>query len=154
MYESFGLLIDNSWRPAADGATRAVTSPVSGEPVGTIPKATAEDMELAGVHMSKGSFVHLSLSAAGHDPEVYDDPERFDVTRSPNRHLSFGHGAHFCIGAPLARLQGEIAFSALLRRLPGLELAVPPEEITWLADSSLSRGLESLRIRVGKKLPA
>lgn len=117
-------------------------------------RVAAEDMELAGVRMAKGSFVHLSLSAAGHDPEVYDDPERFDVTRSPNRHLSFGHGAHFCIGAPLARLQGEIAFSTLLRRLPGLELAVPPEEITWLADSSLSRGLESLRIRVGKKLPA
>ena len=97
--------------------------------------------------------MHLSLSSAGHDPEVYDDPDRFDVTRSPSRHLSFGHGAHFCIGAPLARLQGEIAFSTLLRRLPRFELAVPPEDVAWVADSSLSRGLEALPIRVRERLP-
>lgn len=116
-------------------------------------RVAAEDMQLGGVHIPKGSFMHLSLSSAGHDPEVYDDPERFDITRSPNRHLSFGHGAHFCIGAPLARLQGEIAFSTLLRRLPRFELAVPPEEVAWLADSSLSRGLEALPIRVRERLP-
>ncbi|MFI2203090.1 cytochrome P450 [Streptomyces sp. NPDC020192] len=116
-------------------------------------RVAAEDMHLGGVDIPQGSFVHLSLSSAGHDPEVYDDPERFDVTRSPNRHLGFGHGPHFCIGAPLGRLQGEIAFSALLRRLPGLALAVPAEEIAWLSDSSLSRGLESLPLRVGEKLP-
>jgi cytochrome P450 len=116
-------------------------------------RVAAEDMQLGGVHIPKGSFVHLSLSAAGHDPGVYDDPERFDITRSPNHHLSFGHGSHFCIGAPLARLQGEIAFSTLLRRLPRFELAVPPEEVAWLADSSLSRGLESLPIRVLERLP-
>jgi cytochrome P450 len=116
-------------------------------------RVATENMQLGGVHIPKGSFVHLSLSSAGHDPEVYDDPERFDVTRSPNRHLSFGHGAHFCIGAPLGRLQGEIAFSTLLRRLPRFELAVPPQEVAWLADSSLSRGLESLPIRVRGRLP-
>ncbi|MCX4474582.1 cytochrome P450 [Micromonospora sp. NBC_01655] len=116
-------------------------------------RVAAEDMRLGGVDIPKGSFVHLSLSGAGHDPEVYDDPERFDITRSPNRHLSFGHGAHFCIGAPLARLQGEIAFSTLLRRLPRLELAVPVKEVAWLADSSLSRGLEALPLRVRERLP-
>ncbi len=116
-------------------------------------RVAASDMELGGVDIPKGSFVHLSLSAAGHDPDAYDDPERFDITRSPNRHLSFGHGAHFCIGAPLARIQGEIAFSTLLRRLPRFELAVPQEEVAWLADSSLSRGLEALPIRVGERLP-
>jgi cytochrome P450 len=116
-------------------------------------RVAAEDMQLGGVDIPRGSFVHLSLSSAGHDPEVYDDPERFDVTRSSNRHLSFGHGAHFCIGAPLARLQGEIAFSTLLRRLPQFELAVAPHEVAWLSDSSLSRGLECLPIRVGKRLP-
>ncbi|MEV5431656.1 cytochrome P450 [Streptomyces sp. NPDC052701] len=116
-------------------------------------RVAAEDMQLGGVDIPKGSFVHLSLSSAGHDPEAYDDPERFDITRSPNRHLSFGHGVHFCIGAPLARLQGEIAFSTLLRRLPRFELAVPEEEVVWLADSSLSRGLESLPIRVRERLP-
>ncbi|MBT2407843.1 MULTISPECIES: cytochrome P450 [unclassified Streptomyces] len=116
-------------------------------------RTAAEDMHLGGVDIPKGSFVHLSLSAAGHDPDVYDDPERFDVTRSPNRHLSFGHGAHFCIGAPLARIQGQVAFSTLLRRLPGLDLAVPQEKVAWVADSSLSRGLQALPVRVGERLP-
>lgn len=116
-------------------------------------RVAAEDMSLGGVDIAKGSFVHLSLSSAGHDPEVYDDPERFDITRSPNHHLSFGHGVHFCIGAPLARLQGRIAFSTLLRRLPRFELGVPPDQIRWLADSSLSRGLEALPIRIGERLP-
>ena len=116
-------------------------------------RVATQDMRLGGVDISRGSFVHLSLSGAGHDPEVYDDPERFDVTRSPNRHLSFGHGTHFCIGAPLARLQGEVAFATLLRRLPQLTLAVPVEKIAWVADSSLSRGLEALPLRVGKRLP-
>lgn len=115
-------------------------------------RIAAEDMRLGGVHIPKESFVHLSLSSAGHDPDVYDDPERFDVTRAP-RHLGFGHGAHFCVGAPLGRLQGEIAFATLLRRLPRFELAVPPDEVAWLSDSSLSRGLEALPIRVGERLP-
>ncbi|MGH4036099.1 cytochrome P450 family protein [Actinomycetota bacterium Odt1-20B] len=116
-------------------------------------RIAAQDMRLGDVDVPRGSFVHLSLSAAGHDPEVYDDPERFDVTRSPNHHLGFGHGPHFCVGAPLGRLQGEIAFTTLLRRLPQLELAVAPEEIAWLSDSSLSRGLEALPLRVGTRLP-
>jgi cytochrome P450 len=116
-------------------------------------RIAAQDMELGGAPITKGSFVHLSLSAAGHDPDAYDDPERFDITRSPNRHLSFGHGAHFCVGAPLARLQGEIAFGTLLRRLPDFELAVAPDELAWIADSSLSRGLEALPVRVKGRLP-
>lgn len=116
-------------------------------------RVAAEDMRLGGVDIPKGSFVHLSLSGAGHDPEVYDDPERFDITRSPNRHLSFGHGTHFCIGAPLARLLGEVAFTTLLRRLPRFELAVAPEEVVWVADSSLSRGLEALPLRLRGRLP-
>ncbi|MDT0264371.1 cytochrome P450 [Jatrophihabitans lederbergiae] len=115
-------------------------------------RIAAQDMELGGVPIAKGSFVHLSLSSAGHDPDVYDDPERFDITRSPSRHLSFGHGAHFCVGAPLARLQGELAFGTLLRRLPGFELAVPPDELAWVADSSLSRGLEALPLRLHGRL--
>ncbi|MFJ6797367.1 cytochrome P450 [Streptomyces sp. NPDC091268] len=116
-------------------------------------RIAAQDMRLGDVDIPRGSFVHLSLSGAGHDPAVYEDPERFDVTRSPNRHLAFGHGPHFCVGAPLGRLQGEIAFTTLLRRLPDLELAVAPEEIAWLSDSSLSRGLDALPVRPGKRLP-
>lgn len=116
-------------------------------------RIAAQDLQLGGVAIPKGSFVHLSLSSAGHDPEAYDDPERFDVTRSPNRHLSFGHGTHFCIGAPLARLQGELAFGTLLRRLPRFELAVAAEDVAWIADSSLSRGLEALPLRLHGRLP-
>ncbi len=116
-------------------------------------RVATQPVQLGGVDIPKGSFVHLSLSAAGHDPKVYEDPERFDIARRPNRHLSFGHGTHFCIGAPLARLQGEIVFSTLLRRLPQFELAVRPEEVQWIADSSLSRGLEALPIKVGRRLP-
>jgi hypothetical protein len=116
-------------------------------------RIAAQDLQLGGVAIPKGSFVHLSLSSAGHDPEAYDDPERFDVTRWPNRHLSFGHGTHFCIGAPLARLQGEIAFGTLLRRLPRFELAVAAEEVAWISDSSLSRGLQALPLRLHGRLP-
>ncbi|ETA00973.1 cytochrome P450 [Frankia sp. CcI6] len=116
-------------------------------------RVAVEDMRLAGTEIPRGSFVHLSLSSAGHDPEAYDEPERFDVTRSPNHHLAFGHGAHFCVGAPLGRLQGDIAFTTLLRRLPGFELAVRQDEVEWLADSSLSRGLRALPIRVRERLP-
>jgi cytochrome P450 len=116
-------------------------------------RIAAQDMELGGVRIPKGAFVHLSLASAGHDPQRFDDPERFDIMRTPKHHLGFGHGAHFCVGAPLARLQGRLAFSALLRRLPGFELAVAPEELVWLADSSLSRGLEALPLRLGEVLP-
>ncbi|MGF1425943.1 cytochrome P450 family protein [Kitasatospora sp. LaBMicrA B282] len=116
-------------------------------------RIAAQDLRLGEVEIPEGSFVHLSLAGAGHDPEVYEDPERFDVTRYPNHHLAFGHGPHFCVGAPLGRLQGELAFTTLLRRLPDLALAVAPEEIAWLSDSSLSRGLEALPVRVGRRLP-
>jgi len=72
-------------------------------------RVTTEDVEIGGAQVPGGSFVHLSLSSAGHDPDVYDDPGRFDIERKVPRHLAFGYGPHFCIGAPLARIQGEIA---------------------------------------------
>ncbi|MEU0743236.1 cytochrome P450 [Streptomyces sp. NPDC006134] len=116
-------------------------------------RTAAEDLTLGGQPIPKGSFVHLSVSAANRDPAVFPDPDRFDITRSPNRHLTFGHGPHFCAGAPLARLEGRIAFETLLRRVPRLEPAVPPEKLTWIADSSISRGLERLPVRIAGKLP-
>ncbi|MFE1789854.1 cytochrome P450, partial [Streptomyces sp. NPDC059525] len=72
------------------------------------------------------------------------DPDRLDITRRDNAHLAFGHGIHYCLGAPLARLEGEIAIGTALRRLPGLALAVRPEEIAWRPGGL--RGPESLPV--------
>jgi cytochrome P450 len=119
---------------------------------GTLRIAT-EDMEINGVPIAKESFVHLLMSAANRDPDEFEDPERLDITRSPNKHLAFGHGAHFCAGAPLSRVEGSIAFPTLLRRLPGLRLAVAPDELDWIFDNSTSRGLRSLPVRYDARLP-
>ena len=75
------------------------------------------------------------------------DPDRLDLGRDTSGHLAFGHGIHYCIGAPLARMEGEVAFGALLARFPGLALAVPEESLRW-RPSSLIRGLESLPVRL------
>uniref|UniRef100_A0AAU2VFA7 Cytochrome P450 n=1 Tax=Streptomyces sp. NBC_00003 TaxID=2903608 RepID=A0AAU2VFA7_9ACTN len=116
-------------------------------------RAAARDLTLGGQAVPSGSFVHLSVSAANRDPAVFAEPDRFDITRSPNRHLTFGYGPHFCAGAPLARLEGRIAFETLLRRIPDIACTVPPEALTWVADSSISRGLERLPVRVAGKRP-
>jgi cytochrome P450 len=116
-------------------------------------RVTTEDIQVGGVNIPTKSFVHLSMSAANRDPAVFADPDAFDITRSPNRHLAFGRGAHFCPGAPLARLEAQVAFPLLLRRLPTLELAVPPEELRWVNDSSIGRGLEELPVRISGRLP-
>ncbi|HEV7657716.1 MAG TPA: cytochrome P450 [Mycobacteriales bacterium] len=116
-------------------------------------RVAVEDMQLGGVDIPKASFVHLSMCAADRDPDAFPDPHRLDIARTPNRHLGFGHGAHFCLGAPLARIEGQIAFTTLLRRLPGLELAVPADELRWVIDSSTSRGLQGLPVRIDGRLP-
>ncbi|MEU2062604.1 cytochrome P450 [Streptomyces sp. NPDC013455] len=116
-------------------------------------RVAAEDMELAGVPIGKEAFVHLMIGSANRDPKVFEDPDRLDITRTGNRHFSFGHGAHFCPGSPLSRLEGEIAFNTLLRRLPDIALAVPREELPWLYDNSVGRGVSSLPITYTTKLP-
>jgi cytochrome P450 len=83
------------------------------------------------------------LAAANRDPDCFPNPDQLDLGRANNRHLSFGNGPHFCLGAPLARLEGEIAISALIRRLPALRL--PTEMITWRPKPAL-RGLEALPV--------
>ncbi|MEU0135850.1 cytochrome P450 [Streptomyces sp. NPDC006296] len=104
-----------------------------------------EPIEIAGTRIEKGHPVLLSLASADRDPAKFTDPDHFDVTRSENGHVAFGRGAHFCLGAPLARLEGRIAFDGLLRRLPGLALAVPPEQLRWQRSLTI-RGLESLPV--------
>ena len=88
--------------------------------------ATADTM-LGGEHIAEGERVVVWLAAANRDPEVFDDPHRFDITRDPNPHLAFGYGTHFCLGAHLARLELRVTLPLLFERLPGLRLTGPPE---------------------------
>jgi cytochrome P450 len=88
-------------------------------------RAAATDMEIRGVRMRKDDRVLLWMAAANRDPEKFANPDTFDVTRSPNPHLTFSHGIHFCMGAPLARLELEVALTHILRRFPKLALAGP-----------------------------
>ena len=85
------------------------------------------------------------LGAANRDPAVFPKPDSFDIERHPNRHVSFGQGPHFCVGAPLARLEAPIAINALLRRLPNLDLATG--ELVW--KNTVFRGLERLPVTFG-----
>ncbi|MFF3504994.1 cytochrome P450 [Streptomyces sp. NPDC003247] len=108
----------------------------------------AEDLELGGVSVPRGSLVVVALGSAGHDaPQAEgDDPTVLDVTRSGARHLAFGHGIHYCLGAPLARLETAIALRTLLSRLPELELAAPVDSLDWIG-SGIIRGVLSLPVR-------
>lgn len=89
-------------------------------PVQLTTRLVSEDMEFAGRRLKKGQTVYLVLGAANRDPEQFADPDRLEITRQECRHLAFGHGIHFCLGASLGRLEGQIALNTLLRRLPRL----------------------------------
>ena len=89
-----------------------------------------EDLEIAGTEIAKGEQVTVSLAAANRDPERFANPDVFDISRpDANRHVAFGKGIHVCLGAPLARIEGQVAFETLIRRYPELRLAVPEDEI-------------------------
>jgi cytochrome P450 len=103
----------------------------------------AQDIEMQGAALRKGQRVFAMIAAANRDPAEFPDPERFDIARAPNRHLAFGHGIHFCLGAPLARLEGRIAYRMLARRLGAVELKGGEPE--WV-DSISFRGVRALRL--------
>ncbi|MEU5523826.1 cytochrome P450 [Streptomyces sp. NPDC047860] len=107
----------------------------------------AEPLELAGTRVAAGDAVLFSLAAASRDPLAFPDPDRFDITRRPQGHLAFGHGAHHCLGAPLARAEGVIALRLLLERHPGLTLAAAPDTLVWRS-STLLRGLTTLPVHL------
>jgi cytochrome P450 len=118
---------------------------------GPIERATmrfaAEDIPVAdGLTIARGDAVSLVLAAANRDPAQFPDPDHLDITRTPNRHLGFGQGIHYCLGAPLARLEGQIAMQQLLQRYPRLHLTVPADQLRWRTIPIL-RGLHHMPVR-------
>jgi len=112
-------------------------------PVQRTGRMTTAEVEIGGKHIPKDSVVVSVIGAANRDPKQFADPDRLDVSRKDNRHIAFGFGIHFCLGAPLARLEGQIALGTLLRRMPKLALvSIVPE---WRESSTL-RGLKSLPV--------
>jgi cytochrome P450 len=105
----------------------------------------SERVEVSGVAIPRGSLVLVAIVAANADGKRFVDPQRLDLARENNHHVAFGQGAHYCLGAPLARLEGRVALSSLIRRFPHLRLAVAPEQLRWRAGLSF-RGLEALPV--------
>ena len=134
---------------------RGIAGPITAElveeilrfdpPLHMFTRYALEDLEFGGLHLKKGEVVGLMLGAANHDAARFAAPEIFDATRAPNPHLSFGAGIHFCIGAPLARLEMQIALEVLFARLPKLRLAQTPH----YKDVYHFHGLERLMVEVG-----
>lgn len=125
---------------------------------GPVERATAryatQDVELAGVTIPAGSFVSVVLAAADRDPTHTLDTNRLDVTRTDQNHLAFDHGIHYCLGAPLARLEGQVAIGTLLQRFPNISLTVQPDrqshQLRWRPKGPISiiRGLEALPVHL------
>ncbi|MFC9897896.1 cytochrome P450 [Nocardia sp. NPDC127579] len=112
---------------------------------GAFARVATEDVELGGVTVRAGEAVFVNTQAANRDESVFADPEQLDLTRTANPHMAFGHGAHHCLGAQLARLELQIAIATLLRRFPDLRLAAPIEEVPWKT-GLLVRGPKALPV--------
>jgi cytochrome P450 len=112
-------------------------------PVQRTARMASEDVSINGHTIPKGEVVTVFMGAANRDPARFSDPDRLDIARPDNRHLSFSHGIHFCLGAPLARAEGQIAIATLARRLPRLALAGDNPEFR---PSVTLRGLEALPV--------
>lgn len=106
---------------------------------------SVEDVAYKGHLIPQGEIILPSLLAANRDPAVFPDPDRFDITRSPNPHIAFGMGIHYCVGAPLARLEATIAIPALLKRLPNIRLNTAVEDLRW-TETLLIHGMRALPV--------
>jgi cytochrome P450 len=143
--ERFRLRADLSLLPGAIDELLRYVSPSAHSTL----RVTREPVDVDGTIIPAGEIVLVSLSSANRDPARYHSPDRLDTGRDPGDHLGFGHGVHYCLGAPLARMEAEIAFAALLTRFPDMTLAVPPAELRW-KPSTLVHGPASLPVRLGQ----
>ncbi len=109
------------------------------------PRWVLEDVELHGQVIPRGSTILVSTASANRDETIFDKPDTFDIERQPNKHLGFGLGIHYCLGAPLARMEGKIALNALLNRFPHLQLATPSDQLQWRGAVNV-RGLKALPV--------
>ena len=134
------LRADRSLLPSAVEELLRFDSSVQG-----VVRFARREAELRGRTIEQGAALLPLVGAANRDPEQFPDPDELDIERSPNRHLAFGRGIHFCLGAPLARLEGEIAFAALLDRFPELRVA---EDGVERAGTLLLRGVGRLELEV------
>jgi cytochrome P450 len=118
-------------------------------PVLSTARLAVADSELGGARIATGDRVFALLAAANRDPAAFDDPTTLDLTRRPNKHLAFSSGAHFCLGAPLARLEAQIALGELVTRFPDYRFAEPLEDIPW-TNSMVARGPTRLPVLLGR----
>lgn len=117
-------------------------------PVHNAPDRWAtEDITISGVTIPKGEMMNVGIGAANHDAAQFENPHRLDIRRQNNRHLAFGQGTHYCLGAPLARMEANYAFNALLERFPKIELKQPDESLPWRTNPFF-RSLKALPLKL------
>jgi cytochrome P450 len=113
-------------------------------------RSTTQDVEVHGVTIPKGEQVLLMYTSGNRDESVFEQPDRFDILRDPNPHITFGYGTHYCLGASLARVEVRVMLQELVRRLPAITLADPPEPLRR-THSSFIRGLLTLPVTFGDR---
>ena len=109
-------------------------------------RVTIEDVAIGDTVIPSGSFVQVLIAALNRDPQKFDDPDCFDITRTTRQHLAFGHGSHFCLGSHLARMEAQTAVGRLLQAYPEIALACEPQDIPWV--STVIRGAQSMPARL------
>jgi cytochrome P450 len=114
----------------------------------TTMRATAEDVQIGGLTIPRGSFVQVLIAACNRDASRFPDPNRFDIGRKPSQNLAFGYGAHFCLGLHLARLEAQTAIVRALKAFPGMGLVGAPEDIPWAR--TVIRAPARLQIRLNR----